>query len=111
MREERQREEKGKAERLLSFDEIQGIVKPLAEKYQIDEVYLFGSYARKEATEESDLDFLVYGGPKFKSIFIFAFAEDLRMLTKKDVDAFEISEVNVGSPFYQNVMRDKVKVA
>ena len=34
---------------------IQKIVKPLAEKYHISEVYIFGSYARNEATANSDV--------------------------------------------------------
>ena len=99
------------SKKLLSFDEIKGFVKPLAEKYRIDEVYLFGSYARKEATEESDLDLRVYGGPKFKLTSIFAFGEERRRAAHQVADAYEISEIDVGSAFYKKVMREKVKVA
>ncbi|MBD5537623.1 MAG: hypothetical protein HDQ99_18600 [Lachnospiraceae bacterium] len=38
------------------------LIKPIAQKYKVKELYLFGSYARGEANEISDLDFLVYGG-------------------------------------------------
>ncbi len=62
---------------------IRDIVKPIADKYRIREVYLFGSYARGEATRNSDLDFLVYGGEQFKRTMIFAFAEDLRNALEK----------------------------
>ena len=62
---------------------ICNIVKPIADKYRIREVYLFGSYARGEATRNSDLDFLVYGGEQFRRTMIFAFAEDLNRLTSK----------------------------
>ena len=34
-------------------------IKPIAEKYELPVVYVFGSYARGEATEESDVDLLV----------------------------------------------------
>ena len=44
---------------VLTVDEIKERVKPVAEKYEIPVVYIFGSYARDEATNESDIDFLV----------------------------------------------------
>lgn len=43
---------------ILSIEEIIEKVKPIAEKYNLKEVYLFGSYARGEAREESDVDLL-----------------------------------------------------
>lgn len=35
-------------------------------KYQVKEIYLFGSYARGEADAQSDLDFLIFGGDGFR---------------------------------------------
>lgn len=95
----------------LSLNEIVNIVKPIADKYRIREIYLFGSYARNEATNESDFDFLVYGGDNFKLTSIFAFSEELRRAFMKDVDVFEIHELNQDSEFYKNVMKEKVLVA
>ena len=95
----------------MTHEEITLIVKPIAKRYKIQAVYLFGSYARNEATAESDLDFLVYGGEHFKLTRIFAFGEELRKALNKEVDVFEISEVNVDSDFYQNIMKDRVLVA
>lgn len=45
--------------KIYTIDEIRDIVKPVAEKYGIEEIWLFGSYARNEATEDSDVDLLV----------------------------------------------------
>lgn len=42
--------------KLLTIDEIKEKVTPIAQKYGIKEVYLFGSYARGEADENSDVD-------------------------------------------------------
>ena len=72
---------------------IRRIVKPIAEKYRIQNVYLFGSYARGEATYSSDLDFLVYGGEQFKRTMIFAFAEELRKALEKNVDVDAIKHI------------------
>lgn len=46
-------------ERIYTIDEIREKVRPIAEKYGIDTVWLFGSYARGEATADSDVDLLV----------------------------------------------------
>ena len=58
-----------------SIDEIRERVTPIAQKYNLAAVYLFGSYARGEATEESDIDLLVdltgstIRGLKFVSLY------------------------------------------
>ncbi|WP_031549918.1 nucleotidyltransferase family protein [Oribacterium sp. FC2011] len=96
---------------ILTFQDIIRVVTPIAQKYGISEVYLFGSYAREEANSESDLDFLVYGGAGFKLTRIFAFAEELRKALDKDVDVFEINEVNQESEFYKTIMKERVLVA
>ena len=78
---------------VLTITDIQRIIKPLAEKYRICEVYIFGSYARNEATVDSDIDFLIFGGKNFKLTSVFAFAEELRMIIQKEIDVFEINEI------------------
>ena len=96
---------------VFAMEHIVAMVKPLADKYRVKEIYLFGSYARGEADENSDLDFLVFGGDMFKRTMIFALAEDLRETLKKKVDVFEIGEVNPDSDFYKTIMKEKVLVA
>jgi len=97
--------------KIFTSEDIKTLVKPIAEKYHVKEVYIFGSYARGEANEESDLDFLIFGGENFKPTTIFSFAEELREILKKPVDVFEIRELNIDSEFYKNVMQEKVLVA
>ena len=96
---------------ILTLEQISEIVKPIALKYQVESIYLFGSYARGEATEDSDLDFLVFGGSNFKLTNIFALAEDLREAFNKPVDVFEIHEVNAESEFYNTIMKERLCVA
>ena len=98
-------------ETILSLADIKQVVKPLAEKYKISEVYIFGSYARNEATAESDIDFLVVGGNGFKPTSVFAFSEELRVAFKKGMDVFEISEINADSTLYQKIMEARIRVS
>lgn len=99
------------SEAVLSLNRIKEIVKPIALKYQVKEIYLFGSYARGEANDESDLDFLVFGGENFKLTLIFSLAEELREAFQKNVDVFEIHEVNQQSVFYDTIMKERLLVA
>ncbi len=99
------------SDRIFTIGDITRLVKPIAEKYKVQEIYLFGSYARGEADESSDLDFLVFGGEKFKPTMIFSLAEELREVLKKDVDVFEITEINKDSDFYRTIMKERLLVA
>lgn len=44
---------------VYSIEEIKKIVMPIVKSYDIPAVFLFGSYARGEANEDSDIDFLI----------------------------------------------------
>lgn len=96
---------------VFTLKDIVRLVKPIVKKYGVKEIYLFGSYARGEADGDSDLDFLVFGGENFKLTMIFALAEELREVLKKDVDVFEINEINTDSDFYNTIMKERLLVA
>ena len=96
---------------VLTIEMIKDVIAPIAAKYGVESIYVFGSYARGEATIDSDIDFLVFGGKGFKLSMVYALAEEIREAFGKDVDVFEINEINVGSDLYENVMKEKVLVA
>ena len=45
--------------KIYTFEEIKAITKPVFEKYKIKKAYIFGSYARGEAKEDSDIDIMI----------------------------------------------------
>ena len=96
---------------VMTMKELEAVIRALLRKYHAEYALLFGSYARGEATADSDIDVIVFGGKDFHPADIFAFGEELRQLTGKDVDAFEIREVDVGTPFYNAVMEEGVRIA
>ena len=72
---------------MLSLDNIKQAVAPLAEKYDILKVELFGSYADGKATEASDADFLVFFRADIPSIFkVMGFKEELENSLRYPVD-------------------------
>ena len=95
----------------LPLDEIKSIVKELLKRYHAEYALLFGSYARGDATPDSDVDVIIVGGKNFIPRNIFALAEDLREMTGRDADVFEMREVNAGTPFYESVMKEGIRIA
>ena len=91
----------------LSLSEIKAVVKELLERYHAEYALLFGSYARGDATPDSD----IVGGKDFVPRNIFALAEDLREMTGRDADVFEMREINMGTPFYESVMKEGIRIA
>lgn len=45
-----------------SIDELRSIITPLAKAYGAERIYLFGSYARRDMTEHSDIDLRIDKG-------------------------------------------------
>jgi predicted nucleotidyltransferase len=77
----------------FSIEQIKEKIKPLAEKYDIPAVYLFGSYARGNQTDASDIDFAVeYKDSKIKTFFQESgfFGELERAFGKNKVDLFDL---------------------
>lgn len=92
---------------ILTTEEIRDMVLPLLLKYDMSSASLFGSYAREEANEESDIDLLLVGNPGFRPLNVFGVAEDLHRLSGKRVDVFEVSELDAGA-FKDAVLREAV---
>ncbi|MDR1872699.1 MAG: nucleotidyltransferase domain-containing protein [Deltaproteobacteria bacterium] len=44
---------------IYTIEQIKELVEPIAIKYKLKAVWIFGSYARGAATEESDVDILI----------------------------------------------------
>lgn len=98
------------SDKIYTIDEIKAVVKPIAEKYDLEKVYLFGSYARGEANEESDIDILIKGKASFRPGNVFAIGEEVRVLLKKAVDIFEVRELEKGSAFYEQTLLERVGI-
>lgn len=72
---------------VYSIDELRRIITPIAKKYNIPAVYLFGSYARGEADDKSDVDVLIQRtGSLVKGITIGELYNDLQEGLQKEVD-------------------------
>lgn len=72
--------------KVYSIDELAEIIAPIAKELGVERIYLFGSYARGEATPDSDVDILIDSG-KIDSYFgIGRLYSRLNRALEKDLD-------------------------
>lgn len=97
--------------RIYTLDEIKNIAQPVFASYDsIERAYLFGSYARNEATRKSDLDFMVV----LKNDEVESFKDELRVSTDlmeafdKHIDTINNFEVYKIMP--RTFERDKILI-
>ena len=95
-------------ETVYTLDELRAIVVPLAERRGIADVRVFGSYARGEATGESDIDLLVdVGGGRLRDVL--GLSTEVYVATGKRSDVYDVSELLPG-PFRDAVMGEAVRL-
>ena len=103
---------------IYTVAEIQNAVLPVAVKYGLRAVYLFGSYARGTATEASDIDIIIdTTGTQIKSLLQLATVYcELEEALGKPVDVITVRslEQKIQRPgemnFRQNVWNEKVNL-
>lgn len=91
--------------RVLTLKEIREKVIPLAKKHGVGNLYLFGSYARGEATQTSDVDFHVDPG-EAQGLKFFGFQDELEEALGKKVDL--ISTSSMDEQFRKEIRPDEI---
>ena len=71
---------------MYSINEIEQKIIPIAKTYGINKVSLFGSYARQEANNTSDVDILIGKGKLRSLIQYFSFVNELEDILGCHVD-------------------------
>ena len=92
-----------------TIDEIKTKVRPIAIRYDVDELSLFGSYARGDADEKSDLDFLVPKGSMKGLLSYCGMIAELEDTFHCRVDLVVKSAIR-DEKFLEEVDRDEVKL-
>lgn len=79
---------------VYTLEEIARRVRPVAEKYRLKAVYIFGSYARGDAREDSDVDLLVDAtGSGLRGFAYGGLYHDLESALEKPIDMVTVSSL------------------
>ena len=91
---------------IYTLDDIRKITVPIAERYRLKKLSLFGSYARGEASESSDIDFYA----EFGLFRLGNLQNDLEDALRKKVDIVTegMLKDSLSDGFAQNIREDEV---
>ncbi len=94
---------------IYTIKEIKRIIKPILNKYGINDIYLFGSYARGEAKDSSDIDIYCDKGNIRTFIDQGLLEDELEEALNKKVDIiFDSSYID--EYFKKQIMEDMIKL-
>ncbi|MGB4439155.1 MAG: nucleotidyltransferase domain-containing protein [Sedimentibacter sp.] len=89
-----------------SLEELKEIIAPIAEKYHISKVYLFGSFARGDYNEQSDVDLRIEKG-ELKGMFaLCGFYTEVAEALQMKVDVLTTGSLD--DDFLREIEKDEV---
>lgn len=101
---------------LYTIDEIKKRVLPVVQKYNIPEIYLFGSYSRNEATIDSDIDLAIDSTPLCGLLQLQAFRDEIYAALDRSVDVLTLSAIHaekhnpLKQDFLQNFSKERIRL-
>ena len=93
---------------LLTLEKIKETCSPLFEQYGVKYAYLFGSYAKKRATEQSDVDLLI--SMPVNGLRFYELVEALREALKKRVDLLDETQLDNNNALVKEILQDGIKI-
>ena len=93
---------------MYSVQDIKELLNPIMKEYGIKSAILFGSVAKKTATEKSDVDILVNSG--LKGIAFYGLLDAVVEKLKTKVDLIDLSQVEPGSLIEQEIKNTGVQI-
>lgn len=93
---------------LLTVEKIKETCAPLFEQYGVKYAYLFGSYAKKRTTEQSDVDLLI--SMPVNGLRFYELVEALREALKKRVDLLDETQLDNNNALVKEILQDGIKI-
>ena len=93
---------------ILSIEDIKHICADVFALYHVEFCYLFGSYAKGKATENSDVDLLV--SAETSGLAFFEMTERLRDSLHKKVDLLDLKQLSNNENLLREVLKEGMKI-
>lgn len=91
---------------MLTIPQIKKAVARVGKKYGIKSAYLFGSYAKETATDQSDVDLIIEKGNVSTYKDFFHLCEDLEKELGTNVDL--LTDKGVKPRFFEAIKNDRI---
>lgn len=93
---------------LLTVDEIKNTVSDILKDYDVEYCYLFGSYAKNQANEKSDVDLLI--STDISGLKYYGLVEKLRNGLHKKIDLLNINQLENNMELLNDVLKQGIKI-
>ncbi|MBO4355400.1 MAG: nucleotidyltransferase domain-containing protein [Clostridia bacterium] len=93
---------------ILTVDRIISECRDIFQNYNVEFCYLFGSYAKGNATEKSDVDLLI--SMPVDGLKYYELAETLRERLKKRVDLLDTNQLVNNPALLNELLKDGIKI-
>lgn len=96
--------------KIYTLEDIKQMLKEVLKNTEVERAILFGSYAKDNPTEQSDIDILIDSNGKIKGLKYFAIIEMIRQKFDKDVDVIEKAEIDKDSKIEKEIKRTGIVI-
>lgn len=99
-----------------AITQIKKLTEPIFKEYGVDKAYIFGSYARGDYDENSDIDIIIVAKNIKSLLVIGAILEALKQVLNKEVDLIEEECFKEGQmedfeqDFYNNIKKERIAI-
>lgn len=93
---------------ILTLKEIKETCSKIFSEYSVQFCYLFGSYAKGNANEKSDIDLLI--STEVTGIKFYGIIERLRSNLKKKIDLLTVKGINGNTELINEIFKDGIKI-
>lgn len=96
--------------KIYTIEEIKTMLKDILKNFAVKKAILFGSYAKNIPTSTSDIDLVIDSEGQLLNINFYGLLEELVERLDKNIDLFEISEIQKESRIYNDIQNEGVVV-
>jgi len=96
------------SEKIYTIEELKDILQDILKQFAVKRAILFGSYAKNTPTAKSDIDIVIDSEGKLLNINFYGLLEELVQNLEKNIDLFEISEIQKDSSLYNDILKEGV---
>lgn len=98
------------SDKVYTIEEIKSMIHEILKSFDVKKAILFGAYAKNTQTPRSDIDLVIDSEGKLLNIRFYGLLEELVEKLDKNIDLFEIREIQKDSRIYNDIQNEGVVV-
>lgn len=95
---------------IYTLEDIKEMLREVLMHTEVEKAILFGSYAKNEPTEQSDIDILIDSNGKIRGLKYFAIIDMIKQKFNKEVDIIDKTEIDKNSKIEKEIERTGIVI-